>query len=61
MMTWMIGNISTIVVSLIVMGLVTLVLRKLLKDKKRGVTSCGTSCSGCAMVGSCKDFQKKEK
>lgn len=61
MMDWMIANISTILVTLLLLGLVSLVIRKMLKDKKRGVTSCGTSCSGCAMAGSCKEFQKKEK
>jgi hypothetical protein len=59
MIDWLIGNISTILVSLILIGLVTIVIRKIIKDKKRGITSCGTSCNGCAMSGSCKDFQKK--
>lgn len=60
MMTWIIANISTIVVSLIVLGLVALVLRKILHDKKSGVSSCGTSCGGCAMAESCKALNKKE-
>ncbi len=59
MMDWMIENVSTIMVSLILVGLVSLVIRKMVKDKKKGVTSCGTSCNGCAMAGSCKDFMKK--
>jgi uncharacterized membrane protein SirB2 len=61
MMTWISANISTIVVAFIVLGIVALVLRKMFNDKKRGVTSCGTSCSGCAMAGSCKELNKKEK
>lgn len=59
MMNYIIDNYSTILVSLVLLSVVTLVIRKMLKDKKRGVTSCGTSCNGCAMAGSCKDFQKK--
>jgi hypothetical protein len=59
MMDWIITNISTILVSLVLVGLVAIVIRKLVKDKKKGVTSCGTSCSGCAMAGSCKDYQNK--
>jgi hypothetical protein len=59
MMDWIITNISTILVTLVLIGLVTLVIRKIVKDKKKGITSCGTSCNGCAMAGSCKDFQKK--
>lgn len=61
MMEWIIPNISTIVISLIVLGLVLLVINKMLKDKRKGITSCGTSCSGCAMTGSCKEFSKKGK
>jgi FeoB-associated Cys-rich membrane protein len=61
MMDWIITNISTILVSLVLVVLVTIVIRKLLEDKKKGVTSCGTSCSGCAMAGNCKEFQNKEK
>ena len=59
MMNFMTENISTILVSLVLLAVVSLVIRKMLKDKKRGVTSCGTSCNGCAMAGSCKDFRKK--
>ena len=35
MMDWFIGNISTIVVSIIILGLVLLVIRKLVMDKKK--------------------------
>jgi hypothetical protein len=67
MMDWITNNLSTIVVSLILLGVVALVIRKMLQDKKKGVTSCGTSCNGCAMAGSCagsragscKDFHKQ--
>jgi len=59
MLAWIISNGTTIIVSLILLAVVALVIRKLLKDKKRGITSCGTSCSGCAMAGNCKDFHQK--
>lgn len=59
MLAWIIGNGTTIIVSLILLTIVALVIRKLRKDKKRGITSCGTSCSNCAMAGSCKDFRQK--
>jgi hypothetical protein len=61
MMDWMIENISTILVTLILIGLITLVIRKMFNDKKKGITSCGTSCNGCAMAGSCKDIQKTDE
>jgi hypothetical protein len=53
MIAWIISNVSTIVISLILVGLVSLVIRKMLRDKRKGITSCGTSCNGCAMAGSC--------
>lgn len=59
MIDWIIGNGSTIIVSLVIVAVVILVVRKLRSDKKKGVTSCGTSCSNCAIAGSCKDFHKK--
>ncbi len=61
MIDWLIGNISTIIVTLVLIGCVALVIRKIIKDKKKGITSCGTSCKGCAMAGSCHDFQRKEQ
>lgn len=57
-MDWIINNISTILVSLVLLALVALVIRKMVKDRKKGVTSCGSSCSGCAMSGSCKELRK---
>jgi hypothetical protein len=53
MMDWMIVNMSTILVSLMLFIVVCLVIRKMVIDKKKGVTSCGTTCNGCAMAGSC--------
>ena len=43
----MLGVLSTTVVGLIVLGAAALALRKILKDKKAGKTSCGCGCEGC--------------
>ena len=32
---------------------------KLIKDKKKGRSSCGCNCGSCPMSGSCKSSQKK--
>lgn len=53
MIAWILENLSTLIVSLVLVGIVVLVIRKMVKDKKRGITSCGTSCNGCAMAGTC--------
>jgi hypothetical protein len=60
MMDWITSNLSTILVSLVLLGLISLVIRKMVKDKKKGVTSCGTSCNGCAMAGNCKELRKNK-
>lgn len=43
--TFIIGGLLTIVVTLIVV--------KMVKDKKAGKTSCGCGCSGCPSNGIC--------
>lgn len=53
-MEFIIQNIGTIVVILILVLIVGLVIRKMYKDKKEGkACACGNSCSGCAMRGTC--------
>ena len=42
-MTWLIENMGTIVVLLVLVILVALIVRKLYSDKKKGIHSCGRS------------------
>ena len=58
-MTWILANIWPIVVALILIAIVTLIIIKLIKDKKKGRSSCGCNCGSCPMSGSCKSSQKK--
>ena len=55
MFHWIIDNIATIAVALIVAGAVAAVIAKMLCDRKKGKSacSCGSACSGCAMKGMC--------
>ena len=48
-------NAGTIGVSAVLVLIVGLVIAKMIKDKKsgKGSCSCGGSCSGCGMAGSC--------
>lgn len=46
-------NAGTIAVSLLLAGLVTLIIVRLRKDRKRGKFSCGCGCGGCPMAGTC--------
>ena len=53
MLDWITENLSTIVVSLILMLVVAVIIRKLVRDKKKGKSSCGCNCAHCAMAESC--------
>ena len=48
-------NPGTLAVSAVLVIIVGLIIYKMIKDKKSGKTSCscGGSCSGCGMAGSC--------
>ncbi len=53
MLSWLTANIGTVLISLLLIAIVAGIAVKLRKDKKRGVSSCGGNCSGCAMRGAC--------
>lgn len=53
MLQWISANIGTILISLVLLAVVTLIIRSMVHDKKRGKSSCGGNCAGCAACGSC--------
>ncbi len=53
MITWIIENLSTIIVCIVLMAAVAAVIIKMVKDKRKGKSSCGSGCQGCSMYGSC--------
>ena len=55
MFEWILNNIATIGVSLVVTGLVAAVVVKMLRDRKNGKSACncGCACEGCSMKGMC--------
>ena len=53
MIQGIVENAGTIVVSLLLIGLVTLSIVRLRKDKKQGKSSCGCNCGCCPMASSC--------
>ena len=58
MLSWIAGNLSTIIISLVLICLVTAIIVGMVKNKKNGKSSCGCSCSGCPMSGSCHQKEK---
>ena len=53
MLNWIISNLGTIIVLLVVAAVVVGVAVKIFKDKKQGKSSCGCSCGNCPMSGKC--------
>ena len=58
MISWLQTNIGSIVVVLFLLGMVALIVRRLILDKKAGkhicggsCGSCGGGCQGCPMAG----------
>lgn len=53
MLAWITENIGTILISAGLLLIVVLIIVKLVRDKKKGKSSCGCNCAHCAMSGSC--------
>ena len=51
MLAWLSKNIATIIICLVLAVIVALIIYNLVKDKKKGKSSCGCNCAHCAMTG----------
>ena len=58
MLKWIADNWLTVVVVLIVLGAVGGVIAAMVRDKKKGRSSCGCGCANCPMSGSCHKAKK---
>lgn len=52
---------ATIIISLILAAIVFFIVRKMVKDKKQGKSSCGCNCSSCPMGGCCGSVKRTEE
>ena len=53
MLEWIVNNLSTIVISFVLLAVVTLIVIKTVADKRNGKATCGCGCQNCAMKDSC--------
>ncbi|MBR4580324.1 MAG: FeoB-associated Cys-rich membrane protein [Lachnospiraceae bacterium] len=53
MIQFITANIGTIVIALVVAGIVAAIIVSIVRDKKKGKSSCGCGCENCAMKGQC--------
>ena len=53
MLEWFAQNIGSIIAIIVLIGLVSGIIIKMVKDKKSGKSGCGCGCEHCAMSGEC--------
>ncbi|MCR5736117.1 MAG: FeoB-associated Cys-rich membrane protein [Eubacterium sp.] len=53
MISWILANMGSIIVSIILILIVGFILFKMIHDKKSGKSSCSSGCAGCPMSGKC--------
>ena len=54
MISWITGNIGTIIITLLLILIVVGIIISMIKDKKRGISSCGGNCAHCNMCTACR-------
>lgn len=53
MLAWVIENLSTLIISAILIAAVTAVVLSMIRGRKKGKSSCGCGCADCALRSSC--------
>lgn len=53
MVKFLLENIGTIIVGLVILAIVVLIIYKMIKDRKKGKSSCGCGCSNCPSSSMC--------
>jgi len=57
-MTWITANLGTIIVCAVLAVLVAAAIISMVRNRKKGNSSCGCSCSSCAYAGKCHPVKK---
>ena len=58
MLHWITENLSTIIVSAILLAIISATSVYLIRQRKKGRRSCGCNCAHCAMHGTCHSKQQ---
>ena len=53
MLQWLASNLSTIVISLVLIVICGAIIRSMIRDRKSGKSACGGSCGGCSGCSGC--------
>lgn len=60
MLDFLLANVTTIIICALLILMVAAIIKKLIKDHRLGKSSCGCSCDGCQMNGSCHNKDNKK-
>ena len=52
--------ISSAIILVLLGGMVALIVRSIIKNKRSGKSGCGCGCGGCAMNGACPSSMKEK-
>ncbi len=61
MFDFIMNNLGTIIISAGLLAVIAGVIIYLISNKKKGKSSCGCNCSGCALKDTCHSKQSTEK
>ena len=53
MLDWLAGNLAAILICAALLAAVAAIAAGLIRDRKRGKSSCGCGCANCPMSGAC--------
>lgn len=53
MLTWISENIASIIICAVLLAIVATVIVGMVRNKKKGKSSCGSGCANCPMSGKC--------
>lgn len=59
MIAWIIENIASIIIVLVIATFAVIAVMSLIRNRKKG-KSCSCGCEGCAYSGNCSESGKKE-
>ncbi len=52
-LTWILTNLGTLVVTMVLLAVVGLVIWGMLRDRRKGKCTCGCGCQNCSMGRAC--------
>ena len=53
MLAWLTENMATIIICAVLIAVVSAIIISMIKNKKKGRSSCGCGCADCPMSGAC--------